>query len=254
MNVSNLIFGKPKATPKLPVVEGKPQSSDAAPAPGYAASGKGKSASKPREQGVDEDAITPLPPPAPPPTVDASDAGPPSAVEAERKPNVAIRFYRTVREILLSSYFNLLLLTVPAAIAVGARGVNPIIVFALNAVAIVPLASLLSHATEVVASRLGDTVGALLNVTFGNAVELIILWVSKLRGGNDRPTDEIQHVCLLASVTEDARDPPVMRHCFLALLLMRCATQKVANVFLFRANAALHLQRQAYHILNMDGS
>jgi Ca2+:H+ antiporter len=48
------------------------------------------------------------------------------------------------------------------------------VVFAMNAVAIVPLAGVLSYATESVASRLGDTVGALMNVTFGNAVELII--------------------------------------------------------------------------------
>ena len=48
------------------------------------------------------------------------------------------------------------------------------IVFAMNAIAIVPLAGLLSHATESVASRMGDTAGALINVTFGNAVELII--------------------------------------------------------------------------------
>ncbi len=48
------------------------------------------------------------------------------------------------------------------------------VIFAMNAIAIIPLAGLLSHATESVASRLGDTVGALLNVTFGNAVELII--------------------------------------------------------------------------------
>lgn len=48
------------------------------------------------------------------------------------------------------------------------------VVFAMNAIAIVPLAGLLSHATESVASRTGDTVGALINVTFGNAVELII--------------------------------------------------------------------------------
>ncbi|KAI5308669.1 hypothetical protein KEM55_005144 [Ascosphaera atra] len=44
----------------------------------------------------------------------------------------------------------------------------------MNAVAIIPLAYLLSFATECVASKLGDTVGALMNVTFGNAVELII--------------------------------------------------------------------------------
>ncbi len=44
----------------------------------------------------------------------------------------------------------------------------------MNAIAIVPLAGLLGHATESVSSRFGDTVGALMNVTFGNAVELII--------------------------------------------------------------------------------
>ncbi|KAI4288406.1 MAG: hypothetical protein L6R35_002327 [Caloplaca aegaea] len=44
----------------------------------------------------------------------------------------------------------------------------------MNAVAIVPLAGLLSTATESAAHRVGDTPGALINVSFGNAVELII--------------------------------------------------------------------------------
>ena len=48
------------------------------------------------------------------------------------------------------------------------------VIFGMNAIAIVPLAGLLSYATQSVASRLGDTIGALMNVTFGNAVELII--------------------------------------------------------------------------------
>jgi Ca2+/H+ antiporter len=49
----------------------------------------------------------------------------------------------------------------------------------MNAVAIVPLAGLLTYATESLASYVGDTVGALMNVTFGNAVELIIfMWVN----------------------------------------------------------------------------
>lgn len=60
-------------------------------------------------------------------------------------------------------------------IACQAAGINPTIVFVMNAIAIVPLAGLLSFATEAVAHRLGDTIGALMNVTFGNAVELIIL-------------------------------------------------------------------------------
>jgi Ca2+:H+ antiporter len=40
--------------------------------------------------------------------------------------------------------------------------------------AIVPLAALLSHATESVAARTGDAVGGLLNATLGNLTELII--------------------------------------------------------------------------------
>ena len=40
--------------------------------------------------------------------------------------------------------------------------------------AIVPLAALLSHATESVATKTGDTIGGLLNATLGNLTELII--------------------------------------------------------------------------------
>jgi Ca2+:H+ antiporter len=64
---------------------------------------------------------------------------------------------------------------VPVGIAVQVANLDPTIIFVMNAIAIVPLAGLLSHATESVAKRMGDTVGALMNVTFGNAVELIIL-------------------------------------------------------------------------------
>lgn len=98
-----------------------------------------------------------------------------ATIDLETKPNVAIRFYNICRDILLSSSLNILLVFVPVGIAVQAAGVNPTIVFAMNAIAIIPLAGLLSYATESVASELGDTIGALLNVTFGNAVELIIL-------------------------------------------------------------------------------
>ncbi|GFF27594.1 lactobacillus up-regulated protein [Aspergillus udagawae] len=85
-----------------------------------------------------------------------------------------IRFGRHTKEVLFHSWVNVLLVFVPVGIVVEAIGLNPAVIFAMNAVAIIPLAGILSHATECVASRLGDTVGALINVTFGNAVELII--------------------------------------------------------------------------------
>ena len=121
-----------------------------------------------------------LPPPAPPP-VDAQHGEASSSIEPEEKPNIFIRFYEACKGILFSSWLNILLVFVPVGIAVQAAGVNKTIVFAINAIAIIPLAGLLSHATESVASDLGDTIGALMNITFGNAVELIILYVSSPR-------------------------------------------------------------------------
>jgi Ca2+:H+ antiporter len=49
------------------------------------------------------------------------------------------------------------------------------IVFTCNAVAIIPLSGLLTFATENIARDAGDTIGALVNITFGNMVEVIML-------------------------------------------------------------------------------
>ena len=48
------------------------------------------------------------------------------------------------------------------------------LLFVLSVLAIVPLAALLSHATESVAAKTGDTLGGLLNATLGNLTELVI--------------------------------------------------------------------------------
>jgi Ca2+:H+ antiporter len=48
------------------------------------------------------------------------------------------------------------------------------LLFVLSVLAIVPLAGVLSHATESVAAKTGDTVGGLLNATLGNLTELVI--------------------------------------------------------------------------------
>ena len=56
------------------------------------------------------------------------------------------------------------------------------LLFVLSVLAIVPLAALLSHATESVAAKTGDTVGGLLNATLGNLTELVIA-LAALRAG-----------------------------------------------------------------------
>jgi Ca2+:H+ antiporter len=63
--------------------------------------------------------------------------------------------------------------------------------FLLSVAAIVPLAALMSRATESVASKTGDAVGGLLNATLGNLTELIIA-LTALRAG--------QYVLVKASI------------------------------------------------------
>ena len=56
------------------------------------------------------------------------------------------------------------------------------LLFVLAILAILPLATLLSHATESVAAKTGDSVGGLLNSTLGNLTELVIA-ITALQAG-----------------------------------------------------------------------
>lgn len=56
------------------------------------------------------------------------------------------------------------------------------LLFVLSVLAIIPLAALLSTATESVAAKTGDSVGGLLNATLGNLTELIIA-ITALKAG-----------------------------------------------------------------------
>jgi Ca2+:H+ antiporter len=114
------------------------------------------------------------------------DGEEPTPLADKDKPSVGKRFLNDTRRIISSSWINWLLIFVPIGIAFGimtkvkgeASPISPNVVFAMNAIAIIPLAYLLCFATESVAAKLGDTMGALLNVTFGNAVELIIFIIA----------------------------------------------------------------------------
>jgi Ca2+:H+ antiporter len=76
-----------------------------------------------------------------------------------------------------------LLVFVPVVFVAQARAPEAhTLLFVLSVLAIVPLAALLSHATEAVAARTGDTVGGLLNATLGNLTELVIA-LTALRAG-----------------------------------------------------------------------
>jgi Ca2+:H+ antiporter len=63
---------------------------------------------------------------------------------------------------------------IPAAVIVDLADAPATAVFFVSAVALIPPAALMGRATEELAERSGNVIGGLLNVTFGNAPELII--------------------------------------------------------------------------------
>lgn len=88
-------------------------------------------------------------------------------------------------------------------------GWSPMAVFTLNFFAIIPLAALLSFATEEISVHVGETVGGLLNATFGNAVELIVAIVALFRNELD-----IVKASMLGSILSNIL--LVMGCCFIA--------------------------------------
>jgi Ca2+:H+ antiporter len=71
-------------------------------------------------------------------------------------------------------WLNLLLLFVPAAIALDLLHASPLLIFIASALAIAPLASVLGESTGVLAAYSGPAVGGILSATMGNATEMII--------------------------------------------------------------------------------
>lgn len=93
--------------------------------------------------------------------------------------NIPQHVVQNTYKTLISNYVNVLLVFVPLGILAGELGWGPAATFILNFIAIIPLASLLSFATEELSAKLGETLGGLLNATFGNAVELIVRLTQK---------------------------------------------------------------------------
>jgi Ca2+:H+ antiporter len=75
-----------------------------------------------------------------------------------------------------------LLVFIPITIGLERMEMDPLLIFGMSALAIVPLAMWLSTATEEVAVITGPTIGGLLNAVFGNATELIIALVALKAG------------------------------------------------------------------------
>lgn len=77
-----------------------------------------------------------------------------------------------------SSIIYFLLIFVPIVIVLEYIHAEQLILFVVAAISLIPLAKLIGDSTEHLASHYGATLGSLLNVTFGNAAEIIIAIVA----------------------------------------------------------------------------
>jgi Ca2+:H+ antiporter len=84
---------------------------------------------------------------------------------------------------IVTSPLNILLLAAPASWMAEEAAPGSPWVFIAAAISLIPLAGLIGHGTEQLASRSGPAWGGFLNATFGNAAELIIALVA-LRNGH----------------------------------------------------------------------
>jgi Ca2+:H+ antiporter len=80
---------------------------------------------------------------------------------------------KTIR-ISKSLVIYLLLVFTPIAVGLEYIHVDHLILFVIAIIALIPLAKLIGDSTEHLATHYGATLGSLLNVTFGNAAEIII--------------------------------------------------------------------------------
>jgi Ca2+:H+ antiporter len=71
---------------------------------------------------------------------------------------------------------------IPIAIGLNLAEASAPIIFFTSAIGVIPTAALMSDATEQLAARAGPGIGGLLNVTFGNAPELIIAFFALEKG------------------------------------------------------------------------
>ena len=85
---------------------------------------------------------------------------------------------------------------IPIAIVLEVANASDVLVFFTSALGIIPTAALMGRATEELAARSGPGIGGLMNVTFGNAPELIIALFALGHGlarGGQGVADRLDH-------------------------------------------------------------
>src|SRR4051812_28939483 len=73
-------------------------------------------------------------------------------------------------------------LFIPVAVGLELADASSVLIFSAASLGVIPCAAVMGEATEAIAARTGPGIGGLLNVTFGNAPELIIAFFALVEG------------------------------------------------------------------------
>ncbi|KAF5239884.1 hypothetical protein FANTH_9777 [Fusarium anthophilum] len=149
---------------------------------------------------------------------------------------------------------------VPLGIVAGKLEWSSTSVFTINFLAIMPLAAILSFATEQFSMKLGETLGGLLNATFGNAVEFIVSIVALQRN-----EIELVQASILDSILSNLL--LVMGMCFLfggtihrgesgngREQIFSSATAQIACSLMTLSSTSLVIPAALYAVLDQSGS
>ena len=103
-------------------------------------------------------------------------------VDTDEEKLEGIKFMDTIRPMATTGPMNILLRCMPIAIISYAAAWPDACTFIFSLLALAPLAERLGFVTEQLAIHTNDTIGGLLNATFGNATELIVAITAMKRG------------------------------------------------------------------------
>ena len=91
---------------------------------------------------------------------------------------------RTLHDVFLTSWMNVLLLCIPIAVIVDLVHAPPAVVFVFSLLSLCPLAERIAFVTDEMAKYTNDTFGGLMSATMGNVTELIVSIVAIMQGGS----------------------------------------------------------------------
>lgn len=133
------------------------------------------------------------------------------------------------KNMILGNKINLLLVFVPFGFISYYCNWKSTITFFINFLAMIPVANILGDSTECLADHLGETIGGLLNATFGNAVEIVVMILALVKARSFQDSGEIENSKKMLIVVQSSLIGSIFSN---SLLVLGCSF--VANGIFYK--------------------